>query len=150
MTTAQLAPGHVGINVTDLSRSIDFYRRALGFESLHIDDDGDRKFAFLGLDGELRVTLWQQSSGAFSTRTPGLHHLAFLVDSIDDVRTVQARLKDLGVTFTHEGVVAHGAGTSSGGIFFTDPDGIRLEVYTKDGVLNEPAPHGESPTCGFF
>jgi lactoylglutathione lyase len=149
-TAPQLAPGHVGLNVTDLSRSVDFYRRALGFEQLGINDEGDRHFAFLGFDGNLRLTLWQQSDGEFSTRTPGLHHLSFQVDNLEQVRTVESALKELGVTFAHDGVVAHGEGASSGGIFFTDPDGIRLEVFAPNGAEAEPAPHGESPTCGFF
>lgn len=149
-TTPQLTPGHVGLNVTDLARSVDFYRRALGFEQLGINDQGDRRFAFLGFDGNLRLTLWQQSDGAFSTRTPGLHHLSFQVDTVEQVRTIESALKDLGVAFAHDGVVAHGEGASSGGIFFTDPDGIRLEVFAPNGAEAQPAPHGESPTCGFF
>ncbi|WP_395311268.1 VOC family protein [Mycobacterium sp. AMU20-3851] len=149
-TTPQITPGHVGLNVTDLTRSVDFYRRALGFEQLAISSEGDRRFAFLGVDGDLRLTLWQQSSGEFSTGTPGLHHLSFQVESIEQVRTVEAALKDLGATFAHDGVVAHGEGTPSGGIFFTDPDGIRLEVFAPTGAEAEHAPDGESPTCGFF
>ncbi|ANE80364.1 glyoxalase [Mycobacterium adipatum] len=149
-TAPQLAPGHVGLNVTDLTRSVDFYRSALGFEQLGISDTGDRRFAFLGVDGDLRLTLWQQSDGEFSGRTPGLHHLAFRVDTIEQVRAVQSVLDELGVRFAHDGVVAHGEGTSSGGIFFTDPDGIRLEVYAPSGAEAAPAPNGESPTCGFF
>ena len=153
MTTAvtpQLAPGHVGLNVTDLSRSVDFYRRALGFEQLGINDEGERRFAFLGFDGNLRLTLWQQSDGEFSAHTPGLHHLSFQADNLEQVRTVESALKDLGVAFAHDGVVAHGEGASSGGIFFTDPDGIRLEVFAPNGAEAEPAPNRESPTCGFF
>ncbi|MDT7621581.1 MAG: lactoylglutathione lyase, partial [Pseudonocardiales bacterium] len=39
----------------------------------------------------------------------------------------------------------------SGGVFFTDPDGIRLEVYTPSGLAGkDAAPVGEAPTCGFF
>ncbi len=148
--TPQIAPGHIGLNVTDLDRSVDFYRRALGFDQLAISDEGERRFAFLGIDGDLRLTLWQQSDGEFSARTPGLHHLSFQVDTIDQVRAVEAALKDLGATFAHEGVVAHGEGSASGGIFFTDPDGIRLEVFAPSGAEAEAAPHGESPTCGFF
>lgn len=153
MTTAitpQLLPGHVGLNVSDLERSVDFYRRALGFDLLRINAEGDRRFAFLGVDGTLRLTLWQQSDGEFSTRTPGLHHLSFQVDTIEQVRVVEATLKELQVSFAHDGVVAHGEGASSGGIFFTDPDGIRLEVYAPSGAQTQPAPHGETPTCGFF
>jgi lactoylglutathione lyase len=149
-TLPQLAPGHVGLNVTDLDRSVDFYRRALGFEQLGISNDGDRRFAFLGFGGNLALTLWQQSDGEFSTRTPGLHHLSFQVDTIEQVCTVEAGLKDLGVTFAHDGVVAHREGAASGGIFFTDPDGIRLEVYAPSGAEAEPAPDGAAPTCGFF
>lgn len=149
-TAPRLAPGHVGLNVTDLTRSVDFYRRALGFEQLGISNDGDRRYAFLGFDGDLRLTLWQQSDGEFSSRTPGLHHLSFQVGSIEQVRTVESALKQQGVTFAHDGVVAHGEGASSGGIFFTDPDGIRLEVYAPNGAEAEPVPNGESPTCGFF
>ena len=35
-------------------------------------------------------------------------------------------------------------------LYFTDPDGIRLEVYTPTGADTAPAPTGEAPTCGFF
>lgn len=149
-TTPQLATGHVGINVTDLDRSVAFYRTALGFEPLAINSDGEHRYAFLGTGGTLRLTLWQQSNGRFSTKTPGLHHLSFEAASIDEVRTVEAALKALGTEFAHDGVVAHGEGTSSGGIFFTDPDGTRLEVYAPTGAQAAPAPTGAAPTCGFF
>ncbi|MHA7664493.1 VOC family protein [Mycolicibacterium sp. HS_4_1] len=148
--TAKLAPGHVGLNVTDLTRSVEFYRRALGFEQLGISEEGHHRYAFLGSDDTLRLTLWQQSAGTFSTRTPGLHHLSFQVDTIEQVQSVESALKELGVTFAHDGVVAHGEGAASGGIFFTDPDGIRLEICAPNGAESAPAPSGAAPTCGFF
>ncbi|MFQ6398280.1 VOC family protein [Nocardia sp. KC 131] len=153
MTTAiqpQLATGHIGLNVSDLDRSVDFYQRALGFEQLAASTDDDRRWAFLGAAGKLVVTLWEQSDGAFSTETPGLHHLSFQVDTIEQVRSVEAVLRELAVKFAHEGVVAHGEGVASGGIFFADPDGIRLEVYAPTGAESAPAPAGAAPTCGFF
>lgn len=146
----QLATGHIGLNVSDLDRSVDFYRRALGFEQLAASTDAERRWAFLGADGKLVVTLWEQSDGAFSTETPGLHHLSFQVDTIDQVRAVERVLRELSVAFAHDGVVAHGEGVASGGIFFTDPDGIRLEVYAPSGAESAPAPSGAAPTCGFF
>ncbi|MGB3322155.1 MAG: VOC family protein [Mycolicibacterium fortuitum] len=148
--TPQLATGHVGINVTDLDRSVTFYRDALGFEPLAVNSEGEHRYAFLGSGGTLRLTLWQQSDGRFSTETPGLHHLSFEAASIEEVRTVEAALKALGTEFAHDGVVAHGEGTASGGIFFTDPDGTRLEVYAPTGAQTAPAPTGAAPTCGFF
>ncbi|MFE3753068.1 VOC family protein [Nocardia tengchongensis] len=150
MTAPVLAPGHIGLNVTDLDRSVSFYRRALGFEQLGAGGEGAQRFAFLGRDGQLQVTLWQQSDGEFSAKTPGLHHLSFQVDTIEQVRAVETALKGLDVAFAHDGVVAHGEGAASGGIFFIDPDGIRLEVYALSGAEHAPAPSGAAPTCGFF
>ncbi|WP_405138954.1 VOC family protein [Nocardia sp. NBC_01388] len=150
MTAPALATGHIGLNVTVLDRSVDFYVRALGLEQLGSGGEGAQRFAFLGTAGQLQLTLWQQSDGEFSTKTPGLHHLSFQVDSIDKVREVETVLKELQVTFAHDGVVAHGEGSASGGIFFTDPDGIRLEVFAPTGAERAPAPSGAAPTCGFF
>ncbi|KAF0847685.1 VOC family protein [Nocardia caishijiensis] len=145
-----LTTGHVGLNVTDLDRSATFYRRGLGFQELGRGADGDRRWAFLGVDGVLMLTLWQQSTGEFATAAPGLHHLAFQVADVDAVRLVESVLRELDAEFFHEGVVAHGEGASSGGIFFADPDGIRLEVYAPTGAETAPAPAGNAPTCGFF
>ncbi|MEV2220061.1 VOC family protein [Nocardia vinacea] len=154
MTTAiapQLATGHIGLNVSDLDRSMDFYRRAFGFEQLVASADGDEKrWAFLGANGKLVLTLWQQSDGAFSTKTPGLHHLSFQVDTIEQVRSIEALLRELSVSFAYDGVVAHGESVASGGVFFVDPDGIRLEIYAPTGAESAPAPSGAAPTCGFF
>lgn len=151
-TLPSLRTGHVGLNVTDLARSIDFYRRVFGFEVAAEGTDPERRYALLGRDGRLVVTLWQQSEGTFAPATPGLHHLSFQVDTLDEVRAAERVLRELGAEFAHDGVVPHGEGTASGGIFFTDPDGVRLEVYAPHGLAGTAAeaPHAAAPTCGFF
>ncbi|MCG6494697.1 VOC family protein [Kitasatospora sp. A2-31] len=150
--SSTLQTGHIGLNVTDLDRSVAFYRRALGLEPMREGTEPDRRFAFLGRDGRLVITLWQQSEGVFATGAPGLHHLSFQVDSLEEVRAAEQVLRELGAEFAHDGVVPHGEGTASGGIFFTDPDGIRLEIYTPTGVdgTGAEAPTKSAPTCGFF
>ncbi len=145
-----LQTGHVGLNVTDIDRSRDFYREVFGFEVQTEGRDGDRRWAFLGREDRLLVTLWQQSEGTFATGLPGLHHLSFEVETIEEVRAAEATLRGLSVALAHEGVVPHREGAASGGIFFTDPDGIRLEIYTRTGADTAPAPSGSAPTCGFF
>ncbi len=145
-----LKTGHVGLNVTDLDRSLDFYRPVFGFEVLGEGKDADRRWALLGLDGQLVITLWQQSEGTFATALPGLHHLAFEVGTIEEVRAAEETLRALSAVFVHDGVVPHREGATSGGIFFADPDGIRLEIYTAAGADTAPAPSGAAPTCGFF
>ncbi|MGW2869096.1 VOC family protein [Kitasatospora xanthocidica] len=154
-STAQLRTlqtGHVGLNVTDLARSIAFYRAVFGLDVTAEGTDPDRRHAFLGRDGRLVVTLWQQSAGRFAPGNPGLHHLSFEVESLDEVRATERLLRELGAEFAYDGVVPHSEGSASGGIFFTDPDGIRLEVYTRTGVAGTAAaaPTATAPTCGFF
>jgi catechol-2,3-dioxygenase len=145
-----LQTGHVGLNVTDLEKSLPFYLRVFGLEILAEGKDDNRRWAFLARDGRLVLTLWEQSGTPFSTSSAGLHHLSFQVDSIEDVEVAQAVLRELGADFAHDGVVSHSEGAASGGIFFTDPDGIRLEIYAPTGAEDAPAPTGSAPTCGFF
>ncbi|MFE5797077.1 VOC family protein [Streptomyces sp. NPDC056503] len=145
-----LNTAHIGINVTDLDRSLRFYGEVLGFETIGSGDADGRRYAFLGQDGRLVVTLWQQAEGGYDANRAGLHHLAFEAESIEKVREAEAVLKAQGVTFAYDGVVAHGEGTASGGIFFHDPDGTRLEISVPKGAEESPAPSGTAPTCGFF
>ena len=135
---------------TDLSRSVAFYQDVFGFQ-IHEESDTDgRRYAFLGPQEQAVLTLWQQSRGDFSSCRPGLHHLAFRVATVADVEEVERRLRLLGARIYHNGPVAHREGQDSGGIFFEDPDGIRLEVYAPAGLQDHHAPNADAPTCGFF
>jgi lactoylglutathione lyase len=145
-----LKTGHVALNVTDLSRSTTFYRTVFAFDVLAERADGDRRFALLGRDGVLVVALWEQSAGGFATDRPGLHHLSFEVADIDAVRRAETILRGLDVEFAYDGIVPHAEGASSGGVFFADPDGVRLEIYAPAGADVAPAPTPGAPTCGFF
>ncbi|GAA4392871.1 VOC family protein [Actinomadura verrucosospora] len=145
-----LQTGHVGLNVNDLDRSLPFYLRVFGLQVQARGDEPGRRWAFLGRDGRLVLTLWEQSDTVFATRSAGLHHLSFQVETIEEVRAAEQVLHDLDAAFAHDGVVPHGEGASSGGVFFTDPDGTRLEIYAPSGADTAPAPSGAAPTCGFF
>jgi len=145
-----LRTGHIGLNVTDLDRSLAFYRDVLGFEVIGEGKEEDRRYAFLGTEGQLVLTLWQQAAGAYDSGRAGLHHLALEVDTVEQVRSHETALRGYGVEFAYEGMVAHREGSASGGIFFHDPDGTRLEIYTPSGAEEAHAPSASAPTCGFF
>lgn len=142
--------GHVGLNVTDLARSIGFYQAVFGFALLAENTEPERRFAFLGRDGRLVLTLWQQAGGAFDTARAGLHHLAFDVPSLTDVQAAASRLAALGVPLIYDEILPHAPGSSSGGIFFADPDGTRIEICTLTGLQDLPALTHGAPSCGFF
>ncbi len=148
--STQFTTGHVGLNVTDLERSKRFYQAVFGFELAGESREADRAYAFLAQRGTLVLTLWEQAEGEFGRERAGLHHLAFRVDSSADVRAAERRLRDAGGRVLHGGVVPHAEGSDSGGLFFEDPDGIRLEISTAENAGGPPAPYGSAPTCGFF
>jgi len=141
--------GHVGINVTDLDRSQTFYQTLLGLQEMGGSRDDGRRFAFLGDGANIVLTLWEQAEGRFDRASAGLHHLSFRVDSLDAVRRAEATVRSLGARVHYDGVVAHREGADSGGIFFEDPDGTRLEIFAPGGGKDQAAP-ANGPACEFF
>ncbi len=146
----QLQTGHVGLNVSDLDRSKGFYQEVFGFEVMGESQEEERRFVFLGEGSKLVLTLWQQGNGRFEKQRPGLHHLSFQVATIEDVKKVEQKLRALNVLFIYDGIVPHAEGAQSAGVFFEDPDGIRLEIYAPDGAGDRTAPSPGAPSCGFF
>lgn len=139
---------HIGINVTDLERSKEFYGEVFGLSTMGGSDDAPRRFAFLGDGTNIVLTLWEQSEGRFERNRPGLHHLSFMVPSIERVHEAEKKLLLRGATFAYDGVVPHAEGRHSGGIFFEDPDGSRLEIFAPEGA--EGTAPTDGPACGFF
>ncbi len=145
-----LNTGHIGLNVTDLRRSIPFYQEVFGFDLLHEGGHNDQPFAFLGNGDKLVVTLWQQSRGEYVKTQPGLHHLSFSVPTLETLQEIEARLRSRQTRFAYDGVVPHAEGGQAGALFFFDPDGIRLEIYAPSGGEGKAAPVSGAPSCGFF
>ncbi|TAM59714.1 VOC family protein [bacterium] len=138
--------GHVGINVTNLDRSIAFYREVFQLSVLRESREGARRFGFLGDGDALVITLWEQSTGRPNHGQPGLHHLSFQVAAREDVESAEKRVRALKAHIYYDGLVPHAEGAASGGIFFDDPDGNRLEIFAPTGMEAEKAPASAAPT----
>lgn len=142
--------GHIGINVNNIEVSKKFYEEIFDFEVISERLEGDRKYLFLGLNGEIIITLWEQSKNKFSIDTAGLHHLAFQLDTIDELIEFEKKLDSLNVEKIYDKIVSHAEGTESGGVYFLDPDSVRLEVcVAKDIDKSKPAINHDL-SCGFF
>jgi len=150
MTAEQFTTGHIGLNVSDLTRARNFYQQVFGFDAIGESSHEGKAFAFLGHGSNVVLTLWHQSAGGFVKDRPGLHHLSFQVGSIEEVQAAERRVRELGARIHHGGIVPHAEGLASGGLYFEDPDGIRLEIFSSTGAGDSTAPHGSAPTCGFF
>ena len=134
----------------DIAESARFYQEVFGLTAVGESREDGRRFAFLSQEDKLLLTLWQQAEGRFEKRHPGLHHLSFQVASIQEVQKAAQKLKALNVPLIYGGIVPHAEGAQSGGLYFEDPDGIRLEIYAPTGAGDHAAPTPGAPSCGFF
>lgn len=117
--------GHIHLKVSDLERSVAFYRDILGFP---VQARRGNEAAFLGADGyhhHIGLNTWD-SLGA--TPPPsghtGLFHSAFLYPDRATLATVLQRVIDAGVPI--DGASDHGV---SEAIYFRDPDDNGIEIY---------------------
>lgn len=125
-------PIHSMIRVLDESRSLDFYRRALGLdvaERLAFDDFTLLYLKAPGADFELELTVNHGRAGPYDLGN-GYGHLAV---SVSDLDAEHSRLASEG--FSPGPIKAlHHAGSPLARFFFlTDPDGYRIEVLQRTG-----------------
>jgi catechol 2,3-dioxygenase-like lactoylglutathione lyase family enzyme len=127
--TSVIGLDHIYITVSDLARAEAFYDRVmhiLGFRRNAFDIDGEHHIQYYNrhFGYVLRPARHTRESDAYA---PGLHHLCFRVDSVEDVVSVANQLQAAGIAATDAALHAAYA-ADYWATFFTDPDGIRLEV----------------------
>lgn len=120
---------HIYIAVADMARSTEFYDRAL------MAAMGFRKSSFL-LAGDPHVHYYNRHFGYVlrparvcqpAEGMPGLHHLCLRVATPDDVAALANTLQELGIAATPAQCHPEYA-PDYWATYFTDPDGLRLEV----------------------
>jgi catechol-2,3-dioxygenase len=117
---------HAVLYVRDVDRSVAFYREALGFR---VVTSMPGRAAFLQAEGSTNDhDLGLFGVGAQATDSPagrgsvGLYHLAWEVDTLDELRRIAAVLTERGSLV---GASDHG---STKALYARDPDGIEFEV----------------------
>jgi lactoylglutathione lyase len=117
---------HVGVMVSDMKVSIDFYEKVLGLDLLdRFAANATTDLAFLGdrASGQVIVELICEKDNAFPDEGK-VHHIAFTVDNIEEEIE---RLSKLKVHFTNDEISTLANGSKY--IFFTGPDGETLELF---------------------
>ena len=141
---------HTGFTVSDIERSIEFYRDVLGLQ-LHRRQQGTAAYlsTITGFDGvTLEIALLQTPDGSGmlellqyvshpapatdrATNRPGNAHLCF---KVADVHQACAELRQRGVHLISAPVeITAGVNKGAFGIYLRDPDGFTIELF-------QPAP----------
>lgn len=120
---------HVGLKVTDMDRTLDFYQR-LGLTVLRTSGpnaDGLRSAVIQVGRQELNVFSHPSLASPDKENAVGMDHFCLLVDaaSVDDVL---ADLRQAGIDIVR-GPVQRRDGTA---LFVHDPDGVRVELQLKN------------------
>lgn len=119
---------HVGLSVTDLEKSTQFFTETLGWRLSGRDEEYPATFL---TDGEMFLTLWRvsdpETAVAFNRKNNvGLHHLAISVASFDILDELYERVRAVdGVVIEFAPEPAYGGPTKH--MMIREPSGNRLE-----------------------
>ena len=135
--------GHVVLHCRDIERSVRFYTEVLGFQVSDVYPPemapGGMVFLRCGTDHHGIGLVGGQDTDAPAR---DLNHVAFEVDSLDEVLLAAKRLRRSGAVIDFEGRRRAGVQIA---IEFRDPDGHRLEIYWgidqvgSDGTVRPPS-----------
>jgi len=117
---------HVGLTVSKLEESADFFINVLGWSEVRRKEDYPAIFVS---DGSVMLTLWEAKDSSpiefDRKKNIGLHHLALAVNSSSDLDLINTKLQELGaqIEFSPEFL---GVGPAKH-MMCLDPSGIRIE-----------------------
>ncbi|MBV8357826.1 MAG: VOC family protein, partial [Deltaproteobacteria bacterium] len=118
--------GHVAIRVRDLEAAKRFYGDILCMKlGMEIPGQG-LFFRFNNYHHDLAVFKARDGAEPASKNHAGVAHIALVADDFDTVLGMYRRLRENGVPVSR--TIDHGATKS---IYFSDPDGIELEIYCE-------------------
>jgi catechol 2,3-dioxygenase len=117
--------GHVHLKVTDLERSLKFYRDLLGFELQQKFGDSAAFISAGGYHHHIGLKTWRsKNTGPAPQRAAGLYHTAILYPTRKDLAIALKRIIDAKYPLT--GASDHGV---SEAIYLDDPDKNGVELY---------------------
>lgn len=123
--TQTIAPattvGEVQLIVSNLERSVKYYRDSLGFQVLQQQNNS----AVLGAGSRRLLTLVEQEGAKPAAHTTGLYHFAVLLPSRRSLARLLYHMAETNVTV--QGASDHGV---SEALYLSDPDSNGIELYS--------------------
>src|SRR5258705_2417668 len=117
--------GHVQLKVSDIERSVKFYRDLLGFELQQMYGDSAAFISAGGYHHHIGLNTWHSKDAPPApVHAAGLYHIAILYPSRKDLAIALKRLIDAKYPLT--GASDHGV---SEAIYLNDPDKNGVELY---------------------
>lgn len=137
----KILPLHIGISVSDIDRSIDWYDRVLGFKLVHKQyiEGLKSKIAFIR-NGDFEIELFQHDNAKpqpeyrkhpnTDNEYLGTKHPCFATDDYNGFMSI-LKENHADIIFSHEN-------PNESIIYFRDPDGIPIEmiVGTRENVID--------------
>jgi catechol 2,3-dioxygenase len=120
-----IAFSHLGIHVRDAAAMEDFYSRVLGFTVTDRGELGGAQLVFLSRDPREHHQIVQVAGRPERLPYNVVNQISFRVAGLPELRQVYALLR--GEAVRDLVAVTHGNAWS---VYFLDPDGNRLEIYT--------------------
>lgn len=139
------AINHFSLTVSDLERSVAFYREKLGFEVV-VRQEGDTNYlspitgypnvgirmAQMQMPSGIRLELFQYTNPVGKPHDPETYHplSTHICFNVTDLGSLYERLQAAGVEFRSEPVVVS-SGANKGGLccYLRDPDGFSIELF---------------------
>lgn len=119
---------HVGLSVQNVEEAKDFFVNILGF-SLVKHAEGNHAFVS---DGFHLLTLWKTADQDFDIKQAGLHHLALKVDTVNDLRAIESKLRENNYKIQFDGIGVRGQEGGYVALYFFGPSGIRIELASNE------------------
>src|SRR6187399_658907 len=117
--------GHIHLKVSDLERSLKFYRDLLGFEVQQYYDDSAVFISAGGYHHHIGLNTWHsKNAGPAPINTAGLYHTAILFPTRKNLAIALKRLIEANYPLT--GASDHGV---SEALYMNDPDKNGVELY---------------------
>ncbi|MCB9208213.1 MAG: VOC family protein [Ignavibacteriales bacterium] len=126
--------GHVHLKVSDIEKSLKFYKDILGFELVTMYGSQAAFISAGGYHHHIGLNTWNSKGASPANEySVGLFHVAILYPTRKDLAAIFKRLIDKKYPIT--GASDHGV---SEAIYLNDPDGNGLELYWDKPKENWP------------